>query len=203
MYTFPVRARTLKKLAQMSQPQTVEGGQSEALAWQIYDTVSYLDNATQSLTLFTTARANRFLSNLNGNGFPTPQYFEAYFWGLDILIPPAATAWEDMWGLLNGTGTGGTPVWSFTLANKEMGPFPLRGLSSLGGITGYGEAAAAPIQYANNGTLASTFASDGAVVIPPNQTFEINLRWPEPIDVAAEEVELQAWVAGVLHRRVL
>ena len=203
MYTFPVRARTLQKLARMAQPQTVEGGQSEALAWQIYDTVAYLDGVTTNQTFFTTARANRFLSNLNGNGFPTPQYFEAYFWGLDILYPPGAAAWTDVWGLLNGLGAGGAPVWSFTLANKEMGPFPLRGLSSMGGITGYGEAAAAPIQYANNGTLASTFASDGAVVIPPNQTFEINLRWPAPIPVTPAAVELQVWVAGVLHRRVL
>lgn len=202
-YTFPVRPRTLRKLAQMAQPQTVEGGQSEALAWILYDTVTYISATTTLLTLFTTARANRFLSNLNGNGLPTPQYFEAYFFGLDILSPPAdANVWTDVWGIVNGTGTStqGAPTWEFTLANKQMGPFPLRSLKGLGGVTGFSTRTAR--EYANNDNNNNTFSSDGALVIPPTQTFQVDLRWPAAVTLSANR-DLQFWMAGVLHRRVL
>ena len=203
MQTFPVRARTLRKLAQMAQPQSVEGGQSEALSWIIYDTVPYVSGATTGLTLFTAARANRFLSNLSGTGFPTPQYFEAYFWNIDVLRVPGNTdVLGDVWRVLNGAGVAGigAPTWSFTLANKEMGPFPLRSLGGLGGVTGFTTRTGQ--EYANNGTLGGTFSSDGAVVIPPNQSFEINLRWPAALTLSAN-VDLQVSVGGVLHRRVL
>lgn len=203
MLTFPVRARTLKTLAKMSQPETVEGGQSEALSWQLYDTVVYTSGTSTNLTLFTTARANRFLSNLNGTGLPSPQYFEVYYWGIDVLRVPGNTdVIGDVWRIVNGTGTAGqgAPTWAFTLANKEMGPFPLRGLGGLGGPTGFTTRTGQ--EYANNNTLLSTFCSDGAVVIPPVQSFEINLRWPAAVTLSGN-VDLQVWMYGVLHRRVL
>lgn len=204
MYTFPVRPRTLAKLAAMSQPQTVEGGQSEALAWTLYDTQLYTSAATTQLTFFAAAPANRFLGNSTGQGLPTPQYFECYFWGLEILRAPGNTdVLGDVFRVLKGAGGAGlqgTPTWTFTLADKQMGPFPLAGLHGLGGPTGFSTRTGQ--EYANNSGLDNTFASDGAIVIPPTQSFQIDLRWPAAVTLAAN-TQLVAWISGVLHRRVL
>ncbi len=204
MYTFPVRPRTLKTLAKMAQPQTVEGGQSEALSWDLYDTQLYVSGVTTQLTFFTAAPATRFIGNTPGSGLPTPQYFETYFFGVDILrVPGATTVWNDYWVLLNGAGgalLAGAPTWTFTLADKQMGPFPLRGLHGMGGIDGF--TTNPTTEYANNGGMRDSFSADGALVIPPTQQFQVDLRWPAA-QALTSDTQIQVWLKGVLHRRVL
>jgi hypothetical protein len=204
VYTFPVRPRTMKRLAELAQPNVVPGGQSEALAWQLYDTQLYTSATTTQLTFFAAAPANKFLGNVVSNGLPTPQYFEVYFFGLDILRVPGNTdVWGDLWRIVNGTGPAtlvGTPTWTFTLADKQMGPFPLRGLHGLGGPTGFSTRTST--EYANNGGIDNSFSVDGALVIPPTQSFQVDLRWPAAVTLSGN-VQLQVWMAGVLHRRVL
>lgn len=201
----PVVPRTLEELAELSNPQPTKGGQSEALYWELFDTATYADNATTRLEFFTTARGNPRLSNLQGRGLPTPQYFEIYYVNLDVLQAPGNTDnYGDYWRLINGTGVAGagTPTWTWDLANKQTGQFPLRGLKGLGGITGFSTRAAT--EYANNGTgFGGTFNFDGAMVIPPNQTFSIILDWPVPVNLSVGNVDLQVTMCGVLHRRVL
>lgn len=205
MYTFPVRPRTLKRLAEMANPTTqVSGGQSEALAWILYDTQLYVSTTTTQLTFFGAAPANRFLGNSTGQGIPTPQYFECYFWGLQPLIAPGnLAALNNVFQLTNGAGGAalqGTPTWTFTLADKQMGPFPASSLHGLGGPTGF--TTQTTTEYANNGGLDNTFSSDGAVVIPPTQSFQVDMRWPAALTLAAD-TQLVFWIAGVLHRRIL
>lgn len=204
MFTNPVRSRTRQKLAQMAEPSVVSGGQSEALEWDLYDSQLYVSTTTTSLTFFSAAPATRFISNLNGAGLPTPQYFEAYYFGLIIHRAPGDTnVWTDVFSLVKGAGGTalvGLPTWSFTLADKEMGPFPLCGLQDMGGVTGFSTRTAR--EYGNNGTLVSTFCADGAVVIPPTQAFRIDLRWPAALTLA-QNTQLTAFMRGVLHRRVL
>ena len=200
---FPVRARTRQNLVDIANPEKVAGGNSEALAWTLYDTATFVSATTTNLTFFTTARANAQLSNLNGGGLPTPQYFEAYFFNLDILTPAGNfTPIEDTWDVVNGTGVAGVggPTWSFTLADKVMGPFPLVTLHGLGGIQGF--TTQTTTEWGNNGNGQGTFATDGAVVIPPTQTFSINLTWPVTVTLAANR-DLRVSMTGVLHRRIL
>lgn len=200
---FPVRARTLKQLSEMAQPTTVSGGNSEALAWALYDTATYVSAATTQLTFFTTSRNTPQLSNLNGRGLPTPQFFEVFYFNLDVLAPAGnSTAIEDTWDIINGTGVAGQggPSWTFTLADKVMGPFPLRTLQGLGGVRGF--TTQTTTEWASNGTDAGTFGADGAVVIPPNQTFSIVLTWPAAVTLAANR-DLVVSMSGVLHRRIL
>ncbi|MGE0347377.1 MAG: hypothetical protein AB7N73_15005 [Gemmatimonadales bacterium] len=189
----------------MAEPQLAIGGQSEALAWQLFDTQLYVSATTTALTFYTASPASPFVGNVGGaNGLPTPQYFEVYFFGLDILRVPGNTdVLGDLWRILNGAGGAalqGAPTWSFTLAQKTMGPFPLRGLRGLGGVTGFTTRTAQ--EYANNGAMDNTFSADGAIVIPPTQGFQVDLRWPAAVTLSAN-VQLQLWMAGVLHRRVL
>lgn len=203
MLTFPVRARSLKELQSMAEPQVVKGGQSEALAWIFYDTATYVSATTINLSFFTTTRANPQLSNLNGRGLPSPQYFEGYYFGLDILRVPGNTdVLGDYWRIVNGTGVAGQggPTWTFTLADKKWGPFPLTAFHGLGGPQGFSTRTAQ--EYSNNGPADGGFCGDGAMVIPPNQTFSIDLTWPAAVTLSGN-VDVRPYMAGVLHRRVL
>ena len=200
---FPVRARTLAQLSEMAEPTSVSGGNSEALAWTFFDTATYTSGTTTQLTYFTTTRANSQLSNLNGRGLPTPQYFEIYFFNFDILTPAGNnTPIEDTWDIINGTGTAGqgAPTWQFVLADKVTGPFPLRQLHGLGGVEGF--TTQPTTEFGNNGNGQGTFATDGAIVIPPNQTFQIVLTWPAAVTLSASR-DLVLSMTGVLHRRIL
>ena len=200
---YPVRARTLKQLAKMSEPSAVPGGQSEALAWTFFDTATYVSAATTQLTFFTTTRANQQLSNLNGRGLPTPQYFEIFAFNLDVLTPAGnSTPIEDTWEILNGTGTAGEggPTWSFVLADKIVGPFPLRTLQGLGTLRGF--TTQGTTEWAQSGNGDGGYWTDGGIVIPPNQTFTIQLTWPAAVTLSADR-DIVASMSGVLHRRVL
>lgn len=200
---FPVRARTLRELAEMAEPTAESGGQSEALAWTFYDTALYTSTATTRLEFFTTTRANRQLSNLTGRGLPTPQYFEVFSFNLDVLTPAGnSTPLEDTWEVLNGTGTGGQggPTWQFELADKVTGPFPLRTLQGLGAVNGF--TTQVTTEYAQNGNGGGGYWQDGAIVIPPNQTFSIVLVWPAALTLSANR-DLVVSMTGVLHRRIL
>lgn len=201
---FPVRARSLKQLAGMAEPTAVPGGQSEALAWNFFDTAQYVSGTTTQLTYFTTTRANQQLSNLNGRGLPTPQYFEIFSFNLDVLSAAGNnTPLEDNWDVLNGLGgAGGTgaPTWQFILADKNVGPFPLRTMHGLGNIHGF--TTQTTTEYAQNGDGSGGFWADGAIVIPPNQTFSIVLTWPSAVTLSSN-LDLVASMTGVLHRRVL
>lgn len=200
---FPVIARSRAVLAEMAEPTDVSGGQSEALAWNFFDTATYVSAVTTQLEFFTTTRANRQLSNLNGRGLPTPQYFEIFSFNLDVLTPAGnSTPIEDTWEALNGTGVAGQggPTWTFILADKNIGPFPLRTLRGLGGLRGF--TTQTTTEWAQNGTGDSGFWADGAIVIPPNQTFSIVLDWPSPVTLSANR-DLVPSMSGVLHRRIL
>lgn len=200
---FPVRARSLRKLAEMAEPTKVSGGQSEALAWCFFDTAVYTSGATTQMTFFTTTRANQQLSNLNGRGLPTPQYFEIFSFNLDVLTPAGnTTPIEDTWEILNGTGVAaqGAPTWQFILADKNIGPFPLRTMQGLGGLRGF--TTQTTTEWAQNGDGQGGAWADGAIVIPPNQTFSIVLTWPAAVTLSADRA-LVASMSGVLHRRIL
>ncbi|MGE0161059.1 MAG: hypothetical protein AB7T31_16810 [Gemmatimonadales bacterium] len=205
MFTNPVRPRTRAKLAAMAEPSVVSGGQSEALEWELFDTQLYTSATTTELTFFSAAPANPFIGNIAGaNGLPTPQYFEVYYFGLDVLRVPGNTdVLGDLFRIIKGAGGAalqGIPTWSFVLADKQMGPFPLAGLQSMGGITGFSTRTAQ--EYGNVGNLSSTFCSDGAIVIPPTQSFRVVMRWPAALTLSAN-VQIVAQMRGVLHRRVL
>lgn len=205
---FPVRPRTLQDLERMATPQPVEGGQSEAVPWQLFNMQTYASAATTQLQFFTAAPATPRLGNVGGAGLPAPQFFEAYYISLDILTEPVVAAQSpvlDTWLILNGLvgGVIGAPTWTFELADKKLGPFPLRGLHTLGGPTGFTTQVTS--EYANNADASGvgTFCFDGAIVIPPTQAFNVTLDWPAAVTLGAGNIQLAVTLSGVLHRRVL
>lgn len=215
---FPVRPRTLSQLQEMSTPQAVEGGQSEAVPWQLFDTQTYVSAATTNLQFFAAAPATPRFGNVGGAGLPAPQYFEVYYYSVDFLVEPVQgevtlTAALDVWLLQNGLvgGVIGRPTWQFTLADKLLGPFPLLGLHAIGGLTGSSSAATTTAatdlsnNFANNGPAdgSGSFCADGAIVIPPTQNFNVELIWPAAVTLTAGNVQISVTMSGVLHRRVL
>ena len=99
-----------------------------------------------------------------------------------------------------GAGGRGDPTWQFVLADKNVGPFPLRTMQGLGGLRGF--TTQTTTEWAQNGDGSGGFWTDGAIVIPPNQTFSIVVTWPGAVTLSSN-LDLVASMSGVLHRRVL
>lgn len=205
--TYPVVAKSREELVRQSTPESIPEGQSEAIPAILFDTELYESGVTTQATFFTTARASRRLSNLNGAGLPSPNFFEAMYFTFNARIPPAVdgTPLLDVWSLLNGDPAvdQGWPTFRFVLADKQIGPYPLLALHSLGGITGF--TTNVTESYANNSTPdgSGTFCLDGAVTIPPTQTFTIEIEWPSAVTLGNGDTQIMAAMLGVLHRRVL
>lgn len=202
--------RTFDALQNEATPRSVDGGNMEAVAWDIYDTATYVDATTTSLTFFTTTRNSPRLSNLSPAGqFPNPQFFRIYSASLDIMVPPGAAGtqavvYQDMWRILFGSGTQGAPTFLFTLANKQYGPFPLSRLHGTGGPTGQGYSTGTTVGevYANNSYPDGGYCFANSILIPPQQAFSVTLEWDGPQDLAAD-VRLRTTLHGTLYRRIL
>lgn len=200
--------RTAAELQSESTPQSVPGGNMEAVAWTIYDTATYTSAATTALTFFTTTRGTNQLSNLSPAGqFPSPQYFRVFSASLDIIVPPASTtAVRDVWRILFGTGAAGSgaPSWTFVLANKQYGPFPVSMLHGTGGPQGFGYAttAATDNEWANNSFPDGGFGFGNSILIPPQQAFQVALAWDAAVTLAAN-INLRVSLHGTLYRRIL
>lgn len=208
MLRFPVRPMSLQKLQQAATPGAVSGGQAEALPWIFFDTATYVSGTTTQLPFFTTARATRQLSNLDTPGvIPEPQYFKIEFFGLDLLISPANGAWDDAHQLLMGEGTAanGGPTWEFILADKSYGTFPLTFLHESGGQRGSAltPTTGAQLEYARNAFPDGGWAVDGSIIVPPQQGFRVDVRWPAALTLAGGDTALRLWMAGSIYRRVL
>ena len=206
MLRFPVKPRPKDQLKKMADPQAVPGGQAEALPWILYDTVEYVSGTTQQLTLFTESRNNRNLTNLDTPGqLSDPNYFQLYYMGLDVQLPPLDGAWSDLNLLLQGAGTDGGPTFELTISDKSYGRFPLPFLHESGGQRGFGFSTETDdaVEYARNGPADGGWCVDGAIVIPPLTGFRVQLRWSEAQTLANENTDLRLWMAGNLYRRVL
>lgn len=207
MVRFPIKAESRRQLEASSAPQAVAGGQAEVSYHIIYDTATYVDNATTQLTYFNTARANTQLTNFGGRGsFPEPQFFKPYALMVDIILPLAATTFADMYALLFGSGTAGdgAPTIDLEYANKRYGPWPLSMAHGTGGPTGMSDTTTA---VAGNEMALNSYPDGGiwlggnTVVFAPNQQFSIILEWDGANDIA-NDTNIRVSMAGVWFRRV-
>lgn len=206
MLRFPVQPKPFGELKKMAEPQAVRGGQAEALAWVLFDTATYVSATTTVLQFFTASRDTRQLTNMNNPGtLPDPQYFQIEYFGLDVLAAPQDGAWADVHDLLMG-GTDGGPTWEFSLADKSYGQFPVTFLHESGGVQGFGFSTLTDDaeEYARNARPDGGWCVDGSIVIPPQQSFSITLRWSSAQTLEnIGDTDLRAWMAGSLYRRVL
>jgi len=204
-----IRPKTRAQLAAIANPESAN--QPEALPWVLYDTVAWTTASTTSGTYFGTVQSDKTLGNMEGPGqLPDPQYFEIAYWGCDFLDPvltaaaPAATT-----GPIIDIGNflfGGRATWTFNISNKRVGPFPLTFMHASGGPTGFGYTISGTtnrVEYGNNGVFDGGFCVEEAIVIPPKLGFDVTIALAASVTLSTSPLNVRAWMAGVLHRRVL
>lgn len=207
---FPVKAKPRQVLAVQANPEAAN--QPEALPWVLYDTQAWTTAVTFTQVYFPNQNTDLTLCNMEGPGqLPDPQFFEIWYWGVDFLLAavaaaaPAATlsAWADIIQFLwTQRGT-----FEFNVSNKRTGPFPMSFFHGSGGPQGFGysnSATTARMEYGNNGPADGGFCVAGAITIPPKLGFNVTLRTAAAVTlVNGSPLNVRAWMAGVLHRRVL
>jgi len=203
MIKFPVVAKSIRELEKQATPGAVAGGQSQATYDIIYDTATYTSAATTTLQFFNAGRATQRLTNFGGRGaFPSPQFFECKAISVDLLIPPGATAIQDMWSLLYGTGAAGVgaPTITVTYADKNYGPWPLSQAHGTGGVTGFHTVT--NLAFANNSLPDGGIWLGDSLTFKPNQQFSVDLTWDAANTLAANR-NVKVNLIGVLHRAVV
>lgn len=204
-----VVARTRGALVREAQPTSAQ--QPEALPWILYDTLPWTTAVTTVQTYFTTVQNDKTLGNMEGPGqLPDPQFFEVHYIGCDFLVPQqflvAAAATGPMTDIIQFLWTQ-RGTFEFNISNKRTGPFPLSFFHGSGGPSGFGytnSATTARFEYGNNGPADGGFCVAGAIVIPPKLGFNVTLRTFSAVTlVNGSPLNIRAWMAGVLHRRVL
>jgi hypothetical protein len=208
MNGFGDRYRAVPRAA-LKRAATPPSGDSPEAIWHcLFDTQTYTDNATTRLTFFQTTNADPTLSNMEASGqLPSPQYLNVYNINLDawtaIPVSQGANVVGDAGDLALLLLTG-RPVWTFTLANKTYGPYPLTTLHGTGGpdVFGWGFAHATDsIQFAKV-DKSPGWNYYGRVIIPPQQSFKIDVVFAAAQNLTADW-RLRISIMGVLSRRVL
>lgn len=183
-------------------------GASPEAIWHIaFDTKTYTDNATVSLNFFdSTNLGNGFLTNMEAAGqFPAPQIFDIYgifcdLWTAVGVSTNAATAGNvnDLYLLLFT----GTPVWTFTLQNKNYGPYPLISLHGLNAPVAFLSSTVATVsqQFASNDRTPG-FSYNGGITIPAQTSFQFQVRWAAAQDTTANWL-IRISMTGKLSRAV-
>lgn len=208
-FKFPVKAKPRAQLASMANPELAN--QPEALPWVLYDTQPWTTAVTANAQYFLTQQGDKTLGNMEGPGqLPDPQYFEIWYWGVDYLLAPNSVASVAAAGPLTDIAQFlfvQRGIWTFAISNKNIGPFPLSFFHASGGPTGFlaitNAAAAQKNEYANNGIFDGGFCVADAIVIPPKLGFVVTLATAAAPTLQTSPLNVRAWQAGVLHRRVL
>ena len=169
----------------------------EVIPAVLYDTVTYTDNVSTSLSFFTAVRATADLSNMTQPGMlPNPQSFLiqaiSIFFKTTVNTDDsgAAGAFPSQFNdivLLSRTG-----ILRLQIGQKRYGPWPIWRLPAAtfakGALAVAGaEAANLAHDYAQlDGPIYSLFPN---LMIAPLQNFEVTLEWPAgPVDLTANVV---------------
>lgn len=207
---------TRQKLDALANP--ISAQQPEALPWCFYDSRAYAAGGAAGPiqdTYFQIVQVNKAVGNIPQPGaLPTPQYFQVFYIGLDVQLiaadsviaaaPAVATGpLNDMNNLLMVTNTRAV----LTISGKPYMEVPLSFLHGSGGATGLMSGVGAATNYfnlANNSTpgAQATWCTMGAVIIPPNQAFDLTFYWFAAV-TPVNAVALRPYMIGSYYRRVL
>jgi hypothetical protein len=173
----------------------------------VYDTQTYTDNTTTSLTFYAAAQTDPTLGNLPTSGvFPSPQIFKIHNICVDFISAggvstDAATAGNinDLYLLLFV----GRPVWTLNISDKTYGPYSLTALHGTGSLNAQLSSTVAAVsqQFATN-TVFPGWNYYGRIIIPEQNNFNIRVQWSAAQNLTAD-VRIRLSMFGVLSRRVL
>lgn len=209
----PIQAKTADQLRNQATPGSSD--QPEAQPWVLYHTETYTSGTTTQLTFFDAVQTPDNGNMDAASVLSSPKYFEWWCLGLDVLLRPsdvsnagasAAGATDDIQNLVMSS----RPHWTFELADKQLGSFPLSFLHTSGGATGMTSRAGTlaaddthRFEHALNSVPDGGYWIGGAVLIPPQQSFNITVNWPSAVTLENGDTDLRMWMAGTLYRRVL
>lgn len=206
----PVAPKTYDELKAQSEPWAADTPAADP--WIEYDVQSYDSGVTTRLTFFQQTQANASLSNIEAGGvLPFPTYLEIH--GICFDAYPgdgtyASTAAGGVGGVVDDIGRlihASLASWTFQLAGKSYGPFPLAacsGLSAPGGH-GYGTfTAEESIQFGTNGPRDMGFFVGGAWIIPPQQSYNIVVEWPAAVTLTQGDYDVRFALVGTKYRKV-
>ena len=204
-----VVARTRPALSRAASPTNAK--EPEALPWVLFDTQAWTSASTATQTYYGAVQNDKTLGNMEGPGqLPDPQYFEIHYLGLDFLLTPNSVAAVAVAGPLNDIAQflfNQRGIFTFSISNKRVGPFPLSFLHGSGGPTGYlaitNAASAQKNEFANNGIFDGGFCVGGAILIPPKVGFDITIALAAAATLQTTPLNVRSWMAGALYRRVL
>jgi hypothetical protein len=180
----------------------------EALPYVLYDTQTYpLAGQVADLQFFTTVNADKTLSNIETpNSLPAPQFFDIHRIFLDFLsaapvsnaAAPAGVA-NDIELILKTARM----TFTFTLASKVLGPIPATFLGYSGGASAQlGTTSAANTAQQANGSDNGGFPVNGAITLPPTQTFRLTASFQSTLVPVSQNTLLRVSFLGVLYRKV-
>lgn len=186
------------------------GNSPEAIWHTVYDTQLYTSAATVRQVFFQTTNVDQTRSNMEASGqFPAPQIFQIYNITCDFIPITAgvSTAAAAVTGTLNDLTllqAVSRATWTFSMANKAYGPYPLSFLHASGGLNaqlGGTTAAGGTIQYAGN-TVVPGWNYFGRIIIPEQNNFSIVVNYAAA-QTLTQNYDIRIAMSGVLSRRVL
>lgn len=200
---FPVRPVGFSTVQALSQP--ASASQPEVIPWVYYDTQTLQSNWTRA-SFFATPQNDQTLGNIEQGGtIPADTFFQIWSFNLDFLISAAAAAAtpevvNDLAQILFGARA----TLNLTIANKNYGPVPLSYLHASGGlrvtIANSNATATNVVNFAQNDQADGGYWVDGAIILPPNQSFTVTLTGVAAALTASRQVRLS--MAGVKYRPV-
>lgn len=185
----------------------VNAGQPEAVPYILFDTQTYVDNTSTTLSFFQTLQSDKTLGNLDQAGtLPSPNFFEIEGIHCDFLNVNAAGATpvgplNDIL-LLQNTNRG---TFILTISGKEYLRIPLTALHPLGGAIGTvaGTTTANTMEYyALGGPIDGGFYVGKSLILQPSQSFGARIDWSAASNTTGN-VNIRVSLSGVMHRRVL
>lgn len=201
MLKFPVRPMNYPEVNALSKP--ASASMPETIPFVYFDTQTLATNWT-SASFFATPQNDRTLGNIEQGGqMPADTYFQIWSFNVDFLNPAFAnTATPDIANDWLQILYGARAALQLTIANKQYGPVPLTFLHASGGarLT----IASAPVATVVNTAQAEApdggYWVDGAIILPPSQSFSVQLIGVAAALVASRQVRIS--MAGVKYRPV-
>jgi len=204
---FPITALSEQQLRNATTPRQ---GALEADRHVLFDTATYVDNTTTTLSFFNTARNDLTLSNANGSGqLQANNWFRIFRVCVDFLIDASLSGASNEVGALDDVQKlilVGRPTLTLTLNGKSrIDGIPLSFCHASGGAVGAVAGSwTAPnaVQVANNNVADDGFSVGGAIIIPPLVGYSATITWAAAQDLQAGNVPVRLSLDGIRQRPV-
>ena len=208
--TFKIVNRTKAQLRAMVSPQSVGGGNLQAIPYVLFDSQLLTSGTTQQMNFFQSVQADKTLGNMwSGGMLPVDTWLEIeWMWVYPQIRPDSVTTGMiGAWGDYDVAMIEERPTHTLTIQDKEYGQIPASFFGQEGGQGGFGynEAAAGVVHqdYVTHGQ-GRGFWVGGQIIIPPQAGFLAQIRFAGIVTTAsARDFRITVGYQGTLHRPIL